>query len=602
MASISGSRSGGKILRSRRRAATARTPYDRPAPPAPSASAAAPSPNWLSRYVLSPTRFIASGAGKLVSAVLDLDNSSPTSSSSDESSPCSPATGSSSEEVGAFDDEIDDTVDGDDALNKLQPLVASSKGKLVIEQLLLKEWFSREEGDRLIKIIRSRVVDSPANDNDEDKMSRDIVSPELCSAAVMEAKKWLQEKKSGLKSSSDLGYGSCSLDLVTLTQSPKDEGSPVDVAKSYMRSRPPWASPSVDHIKSPTPVGIQLFKEETPHLFGGNSTSTSKLKRDTPATGSWSIQDEIRRVRSRATEEMLRTVPSSKIDLSPFSMEYTNNVRTSAAENIKASSGENAHNFTTVEYALPNLASGIGGQASLGLESKLNGSLPESLQSGPATANSDQKQGFGAVRQSKGTQDGCGEIATSGKDGSLNDVHRDGGLVYIDATNDTNGDNHQLDSVEAREALKSSLHDENGSVIKEKVEVEAALPNGNSEPRIHPGQVVEKNTETLDNDPSRVYSRQEKRTAQGVLEQEKVSSESIEVPDAIVNDTIAFKEDEGVVTGSQNSSSIQYEVQQDNNLPGSELESAATPSSIAKRRGRRATRYNMRGVSAKGVK
>ncbi|MED6125078.1 hypothetical protein PIB30_065120 [Stylosanthes scabra] len=602
MASISGSRSGGKILRSRRRAATARTPYDRPAPPTPSASAPAPSPNWLSRYVLSPTRFIASGAGKFVSAVLDLDNSSPTSSSSDESSPCSSATVSSSEDVGAFDDEIDNTVEGDDALNKLQPLVASSKSKLVIEQLLLKEWFSREEGDRLIKIIRSRVVDSPANDNDEDKMSRDMVSPELCSAAVMEAKKWLQEKKSGLKSNSDLGYGSRSLDLVTLTQSPKDEGSPADVAKSYMRSRPPWASPSIDHIKPPTPVGIQLFKEETPHLFGGNSTSTSKLKRDTPATGSWSIQDEIRRVRSRATEEMLRTVPSSKTDLSPFSMDYTNNVRTSATENIKASSGENAHNFTNVEYALPNLASGIGGQASPGLESKLNGYLPESLPSGQANANSDQKQGFGAVQQSKGSQDGCGEIATTGKeDGSLNDAHRDGRLVYIDATNDTNGDNHQLDSVEAREALKSSLHDENGSVIKEKVEVEAALPNGNSEPRTHPGQVVEKNTEMLDNEPSRVYSRQE-RKAQGVLERDKVLSESIEVPDAIVNDPIAFKEDEGVVTGSQNSSSIQYEVQQDNNLPGSEPQSAATPSSIAKRRGRRATRYNMRGVSTKGVK
>ena len=60
-------------------------------------------------------------------------------------------------------------------------------------------------------------------------------------------------------------------------QASKDEGSPVDVAKSYMRARPPWASPSIDHIKPPTPVGIQLFKEETPHLFSGNSTSSSKV-------------------------------------------------------------------------------------------------------------------------------------------------------------------------------------------------------------------------------------------------------------------------------------------------------------------------------------
>jgi hypothetical protein len=41
-------------------------------------------------------------------------------------------------------------------------------------------------------------------------------SPELCSAAVMEAKKWQLEKKSGLDSNSDLGYGSHSLNLIAL--------------------------------------------------------------------------------------------------------------------------------------------------------------------------------------------------------------------------------------------------------------------------------------------------------------------------------------------------------------------------------------------------
>jgi len=60
-------------------------------------------------------------------------------------------------------------------------------------------------------------------------------------------------------------------------QDPKDEGSPVDVAKLYMRTRPPWASPSIDHTKPQTPSGIQLFKEETPYLFGNNSTPPSKV-------------------------------------------------------------------------------------------------------------------------------------------------------------------------------------------------------------------------------------------------------------------------------------------------------------------------------------
>lgn len=63
-------------------------------------------------------------------------------------------------------------------------------------------------------------------------------------------------------------------------QAPNGEGSPVDVAKLYMRARPPWASPSVDHNKPPTLSGIQLFKEETPHLFSGNSTSSSKVPYD----------------------------------------------------------------------------------------------------------------------------------------------------------------------------------------------------------------------------------------------------------------------------------------------------------------------------------
>jgi len=64
---------------------------------------------------------------------------------------------------------------------------------------------------------------------------------------------------------------------VAVMQDPKDEGSPVDVAKSYMRTRPPWASPSIDQPKSRTPSGVQLFKEETPYLLGNNSAPSSKV-------------------------------------------------------------------------------------------------------------------------------------------------------------------------------------------------------------------------------------------------------------------------------------------------------------------------------------
>ena len=70
-------RSGGKVARDRRIAA-ARTPYDRPSlePPVPE------NPSWL----VSTSRMIASGAGKLISSVFGSDSSSSSSSSSSASS------------------------------------------------------------------------------------------------------------------------------------------------------------------------------------------------------------------------------------------------------------------------------------------------------------------------------------------------------------------------------------------------------------------------------------------------------------------------------------------------------------------------------------
>lgn len=101
----------------------------------------------------------------------------------------------------------------------------------------------------------------------------------------------------------------------------------------------------------------------------------------------------------------------------------------------------------------------------------------------------------------------------------------------------------------------------------------------------------------MNKEPSTVDSSQE-RIAQGVLEQEtcKMSHGSSEVPDVSVDNTVAFKDD-GVATGSQNSSSVQYEVQQNSSQQGSELGLAATPSSIAKQKGKRLTRYNRRDRS-----
>ncbi|CAL5205108.1 unnamed protein product [Lathyrus oleraceus] len=619
MTSISGSQSGGKMVRLRRTAAARnRTPYTRPVP---SPSQPQPqSPNWLSRFVISPTRFIASGAGKILSSVLDLESSPGSSSSATLSSSSSSSyADTNAEEVGDLDDVSYGHFEGEVALNEggtsepinlsgkeIQPLAANSKSKHTIEQLLMQESFSREEGDRLIKIIRSRVVDSPAND-DVVTRPRDISnmtlasSPELCSAAVMEAKKWLLEKKSGVGSNSDLGYGSHSLSLIALPQAPEDEGSPVDVAKSYMRARPPWASPSVDHTKPSTLSGIQLFKEETPHLFGGNSTaSLNKYKRDSSATGSWSIQDEIRRVRSRATEEMLRTLPSSKIDWSAYAVENKSNVNSSAIENIGTSLGDKVHSFTNLVDTSANLARGLGSQNSPDLQSKPDRHQPESVLPDPSNNIPEQNQGFVAVQKTKGTQDDCKKLTTVLRDGSSDDIHRD-----VNGINDTDKSKHQSDPVEeTKEVSNSRLQDGNLSEFKEKVEAEDALANGfpSLGPSVYAGKVTEQNSKISNNEPSTVDSSQE-RIAQGVLEQEtcKMSHGSTEVPEVCVDGTVASKDD-GVATGSQsqNSSSVQYEVQQNISQPGSESGLVATPTSIAKQKGKRLTRYNRRG--SKGIK
>jgi len=92
-----------------------------------------------------------------------------------------------------------------------------------------------------------------------------------------------------------------------------------------------------------------------------------QLKRDSTATGSWSIQDEIRRVRFRATEDLLRTLPSSKIDWSALGMENKNNVDSSAIENIGASLAERVYNSTNLVDASANLARGFGSQVSPGM-------------------------------------------------------------------------------------------------------------------------------------------------------------------------------------------------------------------------------------------
>lgn len=57
-------------------------------------------------------------------------------------------------------------------------------------------------------------------------------------------------------------------------------GSPVEMAKSYMKVRPPWASPSVDNsgLRTPSQMKAKLFDEEAPYSVSSDSLSLKVLK------------------------------------------------------------------------------------------------------------------------------------------------------------------------------------------------------------------------------------------------------------------------------------------------------------------------------------
>ncbi|KAI3828589.1 hypothetical protein L1987_02693 [Smallanthus sonchifolius] len=181
-----GGRSGGKILK-RRTIAARNTPYDRPAPPVQPEN-----PNWRNG-LLFPAKFVAGGASKLLSSIWKPKSWGAHSSSESDSD----------SEVGIEDDYVRDEnlPDGDAELNQNK---GSSSGKseilYLIEQLIMLERFSREERDRLIEIIDSRVVDYTMREG-MDVAPNDL---DISNKAIMEARKIISENMAGTSSKSGL--------------------------------------------------------------------------------------------------------------------------------------------------------------------------------------------------------------------------------------------------------------------------------------------------------------------------------------------------------------------------------------------------------------
>ncbi|KAM1013524.1 hypothetical protein FF1_043457 [Malus domestica] len=581
------SRSGGKIVRPRRYAG-ARTPYDRPrfVNPAPPEN-----PNWFSRLIYSPTRKIASGAGKIISSVFGPDSSSSSEDGTDDE---------------ADDDNEDISTQEDDGLNKRNgtseeikflekeppATLGKSNKKHVIEQLLMQETFSREECDRLIKIIKSRVVGF-TNAEGAENTRPDVESP------VMEAKKWLSEKRLGSTSKPVLDHGTHTLSALMFPQGGEDEGgSPVDVAKVYMRARPPWASPSIKHgeLRSPSSIGMQLFNEETPYSTVGNSVSTSKLKRDAPATGSWNIQEEIRRVRSKATEELLRSLPSTRIDWSTSALEKRSVLGSFPGGQREDDVGDKLHNSKNAvvsektqyglqkeDLPLPDSdAASMGGK---GDASCSQNALEEMLSSGQRLeASEDIKTAPSDV----GAGDFDGHKDTNGSEQQNSVV---GGTIQV-----SDSKLHDVTCLTTEATASRSAYTTNGfrsSVADLSAQLgteENSMLNGESNP-----VSLNDNREFL-NEPTGEVTNKNGNDIGATKENDgaHLNEATFEVHELIENYIDVTKDNDFVASGSQNSSSMPNELSQELTQPSPV---AKTDIVVEKQKGKRPTRSNRRGRS-----
>ncbi|XP_051137195.1 protein KAKU4 isoform X2 [Andrographis paniculata] len=298
---------GGKIVTNRRKQRLAATPYDRP-PPLAAPHPPPKNPNWFTGKIVHSARAIFSGAGRIISSIL---SDSESSSSEDEDS--------ASEDAVDNDNQYGDVIGRSD--KEPQLTVRHAETKRLIKQLIMQEIFSREECDELIRALNSRVLGCSTDGKEQSSLGAPIGNEDadIFNKAVEEAKKWFQEKKVGSSSATQFTNETSRLRSDVLEWVDSGGGSPVDVARSYMKERPPWASPTRNfELSTPLTSTMKLFNERMLYSTGPDSLSSSK-KRNSLASGSWNIQEELRRVRSKATDDLLRT-PSSKIDPSLFAV------------------------------------------------------------------------------------------------------------------------------------------------------------------------------------------------------------------------------------------------------------------------------------------
>ncbi|KAL0919893.1 hypothetical protein M5K25_012018 [Dendrobium thyrsiflorum] len=324
--------SGGKVIHGRRRFLPSFSPYSRPS----SSSALIPHPvpeaqtgrslNWL--------RGLFSGIGKLFVSVLSSEDNSPSPSecfsNSDDYYDYCP---NEHEDQLRSDDLTSFKMRESEAKRNAESLAIfpKSETKLVIEQLLLQETFTRDECNKLVEMIQSRVPEVNSVEIGEGTESevpimitdqgqslnhnrnlyqisnfsprilaslspsfyaKEAVSPDLHNKAVMEAKRWFEEKKLTPSPTYDRSYGPRNFTTRMNQYGFEDgAGSPIEMAKSYMQSLPPWRSPSFStngFMTSPS-CGNSSCN------FGSQLVATSEVKkRDYISIGSLNSEENCR--------------------------------------------------------------------------------------------------------------------------------------------------------------------------------------------------------------------------------------------------------------------------------------------------------------------
>ncbi|KAK4284009.1 hypothetical protein QN277_000900 [Acacia crassicarpa] len=217
------------------------TPYDRP----PSVLRN-PSTNrkygWFSKLVDPAQRLITTGAHMLFSSVFRKRLPAPPPSTS--TSPPNPLPSEAEHEVRDNEQEAAAIATNDTSV-KQQGVVGESDNQMNcserggftdLEKLLKQKTFTRSEIDHLTALLHSKTLESPVT---EEEKRTEVVTSDLILS---------HEQKEGYPNSPALKNGIenrlVSTPFVTSSVIDKDVGSPAEVAKAYMGSRPSTVSPS----------------------------------------------------------------------------------------------------------------------------------------------------------------------------------------------------------------------------------------------------------------------------------------------------------------------------------------------------------------------